>query len=85
MVNQPRAANAVRDRIRADSRPNLNTVGSRCRENQTVEFFNQRITAPLSIYFVAVYFLGMWSGGTVVGFVKRAYQQARGREEQKRA
>ena len=55
------------------------------RENQTVSFFNQRITAPLSIYFVAVYFLGMWTGGTVVGFVKRAYQHATEREEQKRA
>jgi uncharacterized integral membrane protein len=55
------------------------------RESQTVAFFNQRITAPLSIYFIAVYFLGMWSGGTVVGFVKRAYQLARGPEEQKRA
>jgi uncharacterized integral membrane protein len=55
------------------------------RENETVLFFNQRITAPLYIYFVAVYFLGMWSGGTVVGFVKQAYQHATGREEQKRA
>jgi uncharacterized integral membrane protein len=55
------------------------------RENQTVAFFNQRITAPLAIYFVAVYFLGMWSGGTVVGFVKWAYQHATGHEEQKRA
>jgi uncharacterized integral membrane protein len=55
------------------------------REHETVLFFNQRITAPLSIYFVAVYFLGMWTGGTVVGFVKRAYQHAAGREEQKRA
>jgi uncharacterized integral membrane protein len=55
------------------------------RENETVWFFNQRITAPLSLYFVAVYFLGMWSGGTVVGFVKWAYQHATGREEQKRA
>ena len=54
------------------------------RENQTVSFFNQRITAPLSIYFVAVYFLGMWSGGTVVGFVKRAYHHATEREQQKR-
>ena len=52
-------------------------------ENETVTFFNQRITAPLSLMFVAVYFLGMWSGGTVVGFVKRAYQHAT--EEQKRA
>jgi uncharacterized integral membrane protein len=52
------------------------------REDQTVTFFNQTITAPLAIYFVAVYFLGMWSGGTVVGFVKRAYHHATGREEQ---
>ena len=51
------------------------------RENETVTFFNQRITAPLSLFFVAVYFLGMWSGGTVVGFFKRAYQHATGREE----
>ena len=55
------------------------------RENQTVLFFNQRFTAPLSLIFVAIYFLGMWSGGTVVGFVKRAYQHATEREEPKRA
>ena len=52
------------------------------RENETVLFFNQRITAPLCLFFVVVYFLGMWSGGTVVGFVKRAYHRAT--EEQKR-
>jgi uncharacterized integral membrane protein len=55
------------------------------REDQTVAFFNQRFTAPLYIYFVAVYFLGMWSGGTVVAFVKRAYQHATAHEDQKRA
>ena len=54
------------------------------RENETVKFFNQEITAPLSLFFVAVYFLGMWSGGTVVGFFKRAYQHATGREEETR-
>ena len=54
-------------------------------ESQTVTFFHQRFTAPLSLIFVAVYFLGMWSGGTVVGFVKRAYQHATERDEQKRA
>jgi uncharacterized integral membrane protein len=54
-------------------------------ESQTVTLFNQRFTAPLSLIFVAVYFLGMWSGGTVVGFVKRAYQHATVREERKRA
>ena len=51
------------------------------REDQTVVFFNQRITAPLAVYFVAVYFLGMLSGGTVVGFIKRAYQHATGHEK----
>ena len=51
------------------------------REDATVEFFNQRFTAPQAVYFVAVYFLGMWSGGTVVGFLKRTYKHATGREE----
>jgi uncharacterized integral membrane protein len=55
------------------------------RENQPVLFFNQTVNLPLAVYFVAVYFLGMWSGGTVVGFVKRVYQHAAGREEQNRA
>ena len=54
-------------------------------ESATVTFFNQRITAPMSIYVVAVYFLGMWSGGTVVGFLKRAYRHATEREDQKQA
>jgi uncharacterized integral membrane protein len=36
-------------------------------ERQTVTFFNRSITAPLSFIFVAVYFLGMWTGGTVGG------------------
>lgn len=52
-------------------------------EDTTVKLFKQSLTAPLSWIFVAVYFLGMWSGGTVVGFVKRAYQHAT--EEQKKA
>ena len=46
------------------------------RENETLKFFNQSITAPLYLFFVAVYLLGMWTGGTVVGFVKRVYKQA---------
>jgi uncharacterized integral membrane protein len=54
-------------------------------ENETVTFFNRTITAPMSLFFVAVYFLGMWSGGTVVGLVKRAYQHATERHEQKQA
>jgi uncharacterized integral membrane protein len=55
------------------------------RESETVTFLNQTISAPLPVYFIAVYFLGMWSGGTVVGFVKRAYHQATTREAQTRA
>jgi uncharacterized integral membrane protein len=51
------------------------------REDQTVAFFNQKFTAPLALFFVAVYFLGMWSGGTVVGFVKRAYRHATAPEQ----
>jgi uncharacterized integral membrane protein len=50
------------------------------RGDQTVLFFNQRITAPLPVYFVSLYFLGMWSGGTVVGFVKRAFRHATDRK-----
>jgi uncharacterized integral membrane protein len=45
-------------------------------ENQEITFLSQKITAPLSFTFVAVYFLGMWSGATVVAFVKWAYQGA---------
>jgi uncharacterized integral membrane protein len=54
-------------------------------ENTTVQLFGRSLTAPLSWFFVAVYFLGMWSGGTVVGFVKRAYHRATVPESQKRA
>jgi uncharacterized integral membrane protein len=52
-------------------------------EDATVTLFNQKITAPLSAFFIALYFLGMWSGGTVVGFVRRAYSHAM--EEHKQA
>ena len=55
------------------------------REDETITFFRQKITAPLSVFFIVVYFLGMWSGGTVVGFVKRVYHQATTRAEQRRA
>ena len=54
-------------------------------EKTTVKLFHQSLTAPLSWFFVAVYFLGMWSGGTVVGFVKRTYQHAIEHDGQKRA
>ena len=54
------------------------------KEDETIIIFNQRITAPMSLIFIVVYFLGMWSGGTVVGFFKRTYQHAMERDEQKR-
>lgn len=47
-------------------------------EYTTVQFFNRSLSAPLSWFFVGVYFLGMWTGGTLVGFVRRAYHRARG-------
>jgi len=50
-------------------------------EPTTVKILDRSLTAPLSWFFVAVYFLGMCTGGTVVGFVKRAY---RGATEHKR-
>jgi len=46
------------------------------RDDATLKFFNQSITAPLALFFVVVYLLGMWTGGTVIAFVKRAYHQA---------
>ena len=45
-------------------------------EPTSVNFFGRSLTAPLSWFFVAVYFLGMFTGGTVVGFVRRALQKA---------
>jgi uncharacterized integral membrane protein len=53
------------------------------REDETVMLFNQKLTAPLSVFFVAAYLLGTWSGGTVVGFMKRAYRHATEHEELK--
>ena len=49
--------------------------------SEAVMFFNQSITAPLSLIFIVVYFLGMWTGGTVVGFFKRAYHHATEHEQ----
>jgi uncharacterized integral membrane protein len=53
-------------------------------ENATVNLFNKSLTAPLSWFFIAVFFLGMWGGGTVVGFVKWTYRHATEHGEPKR-
>ena len=45
-------------------------------EKVSVKLFHQNLTAPMSWFFVAVYLLGMWSGATVVRFLKRAYHHA---------
>jgi uncharacterized integral membrane protein len=54
-------------------------------ENVPVTFLHQKITAPLSLFFVVIYLLGMWTGGTVIAFVKRAYHRATEHEQQKAA
>ena len=54
-------------------------------EDTPFKLFNKSINAPLSWVVIAVYFLGMWTGGTLVGFVKRAYYRATEPGEQKQA
>ena len=41
----------------------------------TVGFWTWEITAPVAIVIVAVYFLGMLSGWTVVAFVRRSLRR----------
>jgi len=40
-----------------------------------LKYWDRSITAPLSLLIGAVYFLGMLSGWTVVGFLKRTVQR----------
>jgi len=50
---------------------------------QTVQisFVNWAITAPFALVIVAVYFLGMVSGWTVVAFVQRSFRRVTERRE----
>jgi uncharacterized integral membrane protein len=41
----------------------------------TVSFWNWSVTAPVALVIVAVYFLGMLSGWTVVAFVRRSIRR----------
>jgi uncharacterized integral membrane protein len=41
----------------------------------TVDFWTWELTAPVAIVIVAVYFLGMLSGWTVVAFVRRSLRR----------
>jgi uncharacterized integral membrane protein len=45
----------------------------------TVDFGTWEVTAPVAIVIVAVYFLGMLSGWTVVSFVRRSLRGIRER------
>ena len=42
----------------------------------TVSFFTVQITMPLFLLKVLIYFLGMVSGGSLVGFVRSLYRRA---------
>ncbi len=44
-------------------------------ESVTLRYLDRNFTAPLSLLIAAVYVLGMLSGWTVVGFLKRSVQR----------
>jgi uncharacterized integral membrane protein len=44
-------------------------------EPTMITFFNQSISCPLSLVIAAAYVLGMLSGWTVVGFLKRSIER----------
>jgi uncharacterized integral membrane protein len=45
-------------------------------ESVTLQYFRRRITLPMSLLIVVVYVLGMVSGWTVVGFLRRSWRRA---------
>ena len=45
-------------------------------ENVTLQYFRRSITLPMSLLIVVVYVLGMLSGWTVVGFLRRSWRRA---------
>jgi lipopolysaccharide assembly protein A len=46
-----------------------------------ISFVNWALTAPFALVVVAVYFLGMVSGWTVVAFVQRSFRRVTERRE----
>lgn len=44
-------------------------------EAVTLRYFDRSITRPMALVIAAVYFLGMLSGWTVIGLVKRSLQR----------
>ena len=45
-------------------------------ESVTLQYFQRSITLPMSLLIVIVYLLGMLSGWTVVGFLRRSWRRA---------
>jgi putative membrane protein len=50
-------------------------------ETVSLRFFNRSIASPMSLLIGCVYLLGMLSGWTVVGFLKRSLQRVTDRPE----
>ena len=44
-------------------------------EDVTLRYLDRSVTQPLSLLIAACYFLGMLSGWTVVGFLKRSLER----------
>jgi len=51
-------------------------------ESVTLQYFRRSITLPMSLLIAAVYVLGMLSGWTVVGFLRRSWRHAMERPQQ---
>ena len=45
-------------------------------EGVTLRYFGRGITLPMSLLIAAVYVLGMLSGWTLVGFLRRSWRRA---------
>ncbi len=45
-------------------------------ETVTLDFLQWRLTAPMAAMIVGIYFLGMISGGAVLGFIRRSVRKA---------
>ena len=50
-------------------------------ESVTLQYFRRSITLPMSLLIVIVYVLGMLSGWTVVGFLRRSLRRATERRQ----
>jgi uncharacterized integral membrane protein len=51
-------------------------------DSVTLRYFNRSMTLPISLLIAAVYVLGMLSGWTVVGFLRRSWRRALERRQE---